>query len=468
MAQRPRLLKPFIEKAIVLNKQYRLFKEGDSILLALSGGPDSVFLLHLLTHLAKQFNLALGAVHINHGLRGAAAKADEQFCVELCARLSIPLYVKRVQLLKIAQSNNLSIEEAGRKVRYTFLKWVKQKYRYTAIATAHNLDDNMESVLMAVCSGTGINGLQGIAPKTDGVIRPVLTITKADILAYLQSESLDYCTDESNTDIHFRRNFVRHRITPLILEGLNPNAAEAVMRLSDTVRGMKGFIEEQVQLAVVFSSTGSKERCTVNIEKIQVVNPFIQSEVIKKIVLEYLGTALSSVEIQNILRLCGKQKGRELLLSGNIRAVRESHEIVLARQNDSESDKMNYSDSLNGTKNKTSRLLIERIYKKDVILGSNKVIEYIDADKLAGEPVLRKWQDGDVFFPIGMTGRKKISDFLTDIKMSTVERESTEVVTDGDAIVWVAGQRLDRRYKLTEATKKIYKLIYRADGKNTN
>lgn len=463
MVKGSRLLKPLLEKVILADKQYHFFDRDDHILVALSGGPDSVFLLLALLQLQKKYKYSLSAAHVNHGLRGNAALSDEIFCAEFCKTHGVPLYTTRVQLQQIARRRKMSVEEAGRYVRYRFFEELSTQHAITKVATAHTIDDNLESVIMSVFAGTGLSGLQGIAPVYGKIIRPVITIAKAQLLAYLQGAGVAYRVDESNNSMEYRRNFVRHKLVPLIEAGINPGASEAVFTLSTISRNVNGFIASQVNQLYPIVVKMDKKRCEITVEELGRLHPFLQSEIVKRCFGELGMVRVQSEAIEKVLVLQHAETGKQVVLSANRTAVRERQLIVIGQVKNAAG-----SAGVNGTITASGRLQYKSIVKNKVKIGGDPSVEYIDADALTGALVIRRWRQGDVFYPIGLSGKKKVSDFLNSLKLSPDERASVDVVTDDNNIIWVAGRRLDERYKLTGETKHILQLTYIVDGKSNN
>ncbi|MGA7836827.1 MAG: tRNA lysidine(34) synthetase TilS, partial [Ignavibacteriaceae bacterium] len=224
------------EKVLKFIDQKNLISRRDKILIALSGGPDSVFLFHFLLKFRKRFQIDLAAAHINHKLRGKNSDADEKFCKDLCEQNDIQFFSTRKDVKKIAAAKKISLEEAGREIRYSEFKRIAVQNNFSKIATAHNCSDNAETVFFNLIKGTGLKGLSGIPIKRENIIRPVLVLTKNEILEYLSKKKLKFRMDESNLESEFERNFIRNEIFPLIKEKLNPAFEEKIFHNSEILK----------------------------------------------------------------------------------------------------------------------------------------------------------------------------------------------------------------------------------------
>ena len=218
------------QKVIKFIAAQNLNEPNDKILVALSGGADSVFLLYFFHKFQKLFKISIAAAHINHSLRGREANEDQEFSRKLCETLGVPFFTKRVYVKSYAKKNGLSIEEAARNLRYASLNKIAKKISADKIATAHNIDDNAETVLFNLARGTGISGMSGIPIKRDNIIRPILILGKTEIINYLKNKNITFQIDSTNLDNSFRRNFIRNQIIPSIRENINPAFSASVFR----------------------------------------------------------------------------------------------------------------------------------------------------------------------------------------------------------------------------------------------
>ena len=237
-----------LDKVINYIKENKIIQQDDRILVALSGGPDSVCLLHMLYRIKDKFNLKLGAIHINHMLRGEEADKDENYIIDLCEQMGIKHYVKRINIEYIAKETNVSLETAGRNERYKAFEEIKIKDKYNKIAVAHNANDQAETILMRIMRGTGLEGLTGIKPQREGgIIRPILCLNRQEIEDYCEYNGLNPRIDASNYDRHYSRNRVRLDILPYMRDNFNKDIIDTLNRMTLLLQKDNEFIEEYSQ-----------------------------------------------------------------------------------------------------------------------------------------------------------------------------------------------------------------------------
>ncbi len=459
MAKRTRLLKKTIEQNVLRTiRKYGMIAPGDHVLVGLSGGPDSVFLLALLIKLRPLLQCELGAIHINHSLRGAASIEDEKFCREFCSRLNVQYFSDKKNVKSYARRKGLSIEEAGHEIRYKIFTEIAQKNNFNKIATAHHSDDNAETVLMNILAGTGLQGLTGIAPVLNNVIRPLLEITKSDILEYLTSHHIHYRTDETNVDELYRRNYIRNRLIPEIKERINPSVEKSLLRLTTVMRDFTEFVQEIVARETENISIKEDSKIILTLERFLSLPRFIQQQIIISSVKENLQVNLNFDDVAKILETVKKKSGSGAELKSGVFCLREHNSILLYRK-EAETYQKEIAVFL-GKKVKFGKhfLRVKKVERSSFIPVNDKNIEYIDGSKIRGDMKIRIWREGDVFFPFGMRGRKKVSDLLTDNKVPPGEKKYQPVLEDSEKILWVIGQRADNRVRVTEHSQIILKM----------
>jgi len=446
------------QKVLRFIKENELYSPGEKVLVALSGGPDSVFLLHFFNKFKNKFKIEIGAVHINHRLRGNDSERDELFCKAICDELSVPLYILRKDIKSYSKEKKISLEVAGRKIRYEFFEKISSENKYDKIVTAHNADDNAETVLLNLIKGTGIKGIAGIPVKRNNIVRPILSLTKKEILDYLNENQFEYRVDESNLSNDFERNFLRNEVIPLIQKNINPAFSNSALNTSLNLQRLN------LGLAAIVSSLKSTVKVKFNrsvsipIDFIKSENKFIISYTIKELIDENFSVKLESNDLKKIFMLVKKQSGKSEELSENLIALKERNEIRIVKK--SALKNSNEKKISTGSEIKIARktFSIFEVTRSEVKIGKSKNIEYISADELSSDFIVRIWTEGDKFFPIGMQGSKKISDYLNDIKINSFEKKEQLVLENHGSIVWVIGKRLDDRFKLTPNTKKVLKL----------
>lgn len=446
------------QKVIRFISENNLILSGDRILIGLSGGPDSVFLLHFLNKFQKKFRIEIGAAHVNHLLRGKESDRDELFCKTICREISIPFFSIRKKVKSYSLKHKISLEAAGRKIRYDFFEKISNQHRYNKIATAHNADDNTETVLLNLIKGAGLKGISGIPIKRKNIIRPILALSKNEILNYLGNNLFEYRTDSSNLSNEYERNFLRNEIIPLIQKNINPAITNSVLNTSINLQRLNAGLSE------ISANLKSKIKVIPGVKVSIPVgfmvdeNEFISSYLIKEIVDENFSVKFESNDIKKILLLVNKTSGKSEELSSKLVGYRERDKIIIKKKSADltpEKKIISVGDKIkiNGRVFSILKFKFEKVQ-----LSSSKNIEYISADKLKDNFIIRNWRKGDKFYPIGMKGSKKVSDYLSDIKVNSFEKKDQLVLENDGKIVWIIGQRLDDRFKLKSNSKKVLKL----------
>lgn len=449
------------EKIIRFVQSLSLINKGDNILVSLSGGPDSVLLLSFLNKFRRKFNIQLAAFHLNHKLRGSSADIDEKFCRKFCAQQNIKYFSRVKDVKAFAEKNKLSVEEAGRNLRYNYLNEICNKHRFEKIATAHIKDDNTETVLLNIIKGTGLTGMSGIPAKRQNIIRPLLCLTKDEVFDYLHKCKISYRIDESNLSDDYERNFIRNKIIPLIKSRLNPSVDDALFNSSAIFLSIKSLLDQIVNSEIKSAVSAGKNGLTIHLDHISGIHYAILSEIIRAAVQKNLKVIPGYSDIQKISGLFSKQSGTMIELSENLTALKNRTQIVIQKKVSVSSLKKTYLKIGDSIKLDGGQLSIKKADADRINHNSNKLTEYISADKIEGRICVRKWKPGDLFVPFGMKGRKKLSDYLVDIKQSRIDKQNQLVLTDSKKIIWVVGKRLDNRFKINNKTKNILEISWK-------
>jgi tRNA(Ile)-lysidine synthase len=451
-------MKTIEQKVLKFIDEKDLIQRNDRVLVALSGGPDSTFLLHFLLKFRKKYNIELGAVHVNHMIRGKSAIEDEEFCRKLSVNLNIKYFAVQKNVRLYAKKNKYSLEEAGRIIRYETLNKVLKQKGFNKIATAHNCSDNAETVLLNLIKGTGIKGISGIPPKRGNIIRPILVLKKNEILEYLNNYGIKYRIDESNLNTDFERNFLRKEIIPWIKKKLNPDFEKAVFKASEIFAGFASLLDQQIREEL-------KETVEINNKEIKIisaefekVNEELKNYVIKTAVEEHFKVPLTFTDVKNIKSLFNKKTGKSINLQKNFIASRERGLVKISKLNKIDLYKNLKLIEGESVKVKEKTLFIKSINEAPKKFSANKLTEYISADNISGYFLLRRWKAGDKFSPLGLKGTKKISDFLNEQKITSARKKEQLVLTNKGRIVWVLGLRLDERFKITKDTERVIEL----------
>lgn len=469
MAQNKETLQSFVEAVRRYMREHEILLGGESVLLAVSGGIDSMVMLDILARLAPIFRLNLGVVHFNHGLR-ETGEADADFVREEARRRGLKAFVGAADVRKIADDEGRSIEETARRERYGFIERIARRHRYDVVMTGHTADDNAETLLLNLLRGSGVTGLAGIPPtrRLAGSIilaRPFLFAVRRDIATYAEAVGMEWREDESNSSDEFTRNRVRHTLLPA-LRAFNPsvvatlNSTAAVMR--DVDRYLSGVVETAVRSALR-GEPKPAERVALDVGHLRHLQPAIRGEVIQRVMSQTFDLPpLSHTAVERTIELLWKDTGARASLGGRYEALRDREEIVLLRHPPiiREIDKT----FLPGEEIEVGESVLITTLLPDgekPQFSSNPKVEYVDAATLPDKLVVRTWREGDRFHPIGMKGEKKVSDFLVDRKVPLDRKRQVMVVTDGEAIIWVCGMRLDERFRIGKEARKILKLELR-------
>lgn len=421
-----------------------LFNPDQRILLAVSGGKDSV----LMAHLFKQGGFKFGIAHCNFGLRAQESQRDERFVSTMASQLEVPLYVTHFATKAYAAEHKISTQMAARDLRYRWFEELRTQENYSYIAVAHHQDDAIETVLLNLVRGTGIAGLHGILPKRDALIRPLLFLSRAAIDEAIQRKGYDFVEDSSNSSSAYARNKLRLGVIPLLKE-INPNLehtfehnilrfAETEMVLQQTVAQLRTTLFEE-----------RKDGIFLSLEKIRALNP-------KRLLLFELLKVYGFTEtvVEDLLGSLNKQSGTSF--------YSESHRLTLNREHlmltviTAEEVYTNKMIHPSDTAIAFGNQVIEISYTELISFDHNPQKAFIDADRLIFPIVIRTWQEGDRFMPIGMRNYKKLSNFFIDQKIPLPQKNSIPILINGNGdVVWVAGLRQDNRYKVTATTKKV-------------
>ncbi len=454
------MIKAIDQKIINFIRSESLLSKGDKVLVAFSGGADSVFLLCFLLKFKKLYNLHLSAFHLNHNLRGKDAVEDEKFCVNFCKKNKVKIFTASKNVKLFAKKNKLSVEEAGRIIRYSELNRVAKKCQFTRIATAHNKNDNAETVLLNLIKGAGLKGVAGIPVKRNNIIRPVLAITKDEILFYLNAKNIPFRFDSSNYSNEFERNFLRNKIIPQLKEKLNPQLDNTLLKSSKIFRNISATLDEIIDDIIVSSVFFKNNRLFIESDKISIISANIVGEFFKKVISLYHKVELSSENINSLTGLLKKQKGRSIEFSNGVTAYRERKYIIIKKKQAIKKNQFKISVG-KSKKINDGVFLIGKASLTEIKNSDDKFTEFISADDVKNNFILRTWKNGDRFYPLGMKGSKKISDFLTEQRVASFNKEEQLILESSGKIIWVVGLRIDDGFKITGKTKKILKLCWK-------
>lgn len=431
-----------IHKVAKFIEQKGLLIPSSKVLVALSGGADSVALLLTL----KKLGYSCYAIHCNFHLRGEESTRDENFVRELCHKHNTPLFVTNFDTTGYATEKGISIEMAARELRYNAFDKLRTEISADAIAVAHHRDDSAETLLLNLLRGTGIKGLHGIQPRNGCIIRPLLCVGRKDIIEYLKWRGEVYVTDSTNLETDFTRNKIRLEIIPL-MQKINPSVAESIAQTAERV----SEAEKVYAKAISDSITRVKNGDIIDIRKLK-EEPSPQAIIYE--ILQPLG--FNSVQIKEIAEAVKGESGR-IFLCGRWKVVKDRSTLIISPSDTYPIEAMEIAIGSETTTAQGILTCTLQPYNGEIIKDKNYAT--IDSNKVQQPLTLRQWQQGDRFTPFGMRGSKLLSDYMTDRKMSLVAKELQLVVTDAnDKIVWVVGERLAAHCATDENTKEIIRL----------
>ena len=423
-----------------------LFANGDKILLAVSGGKDSV----LMVHLFKMAGYSFGIAHCNFGLRGSESVRDEDFVLALADDLQVPYHTKHFDTVDYAQKKGISIQMAARELRYQYFEELRQAHQYQKIAIAQHQNDAIETVMLNLIRGTGISGLHGILPLRGDIIRPLLCFSGSEIEAIVTENDFSFVEDSSNASQKYMRNHIRLAIIPE-MKKLNPVLEETFHKNITHFAQLEDFLNDEVKKIreEIFVHQGGL--FSASIKAFKILKPIIIYELLKTF-------SFNGTTVNDFISVMDKHAGRQFFSTTHQLILDREHIFIQALTSTPKQEvKIGEEDSL--------IFFLANLFKQTLLpempenlkTPPNKI--YVDAAKLIYPLTLRTWQQGDVFIPFGMKAFKKLSDFFIGEKLSILEKEKVPVLLNGNAeIIWICGLRSDNRYKVSLRTGKIIML----------
>lgn len=451
----------FVDNVKGVISKYSMLDKGDTVVVGVSGGADSLSLLHVLNEIKDEMEIKLFAVHLNHQFRGAEADEDAAFVADICKAWNIPCRIASSDVPAYAKEQGLSPEEAGREIRYKLFREVKADINASKIAVAQNLNDNVETMLMRLIRGTGLEGLKGIDAYRDDIIRPLLEADRASIEEYCRQNGLHPRVDKTNLQPIYLRNKIRLELIPYLKESFNPNINESLVRLSQIIREENDYLEKQTDMLMKSIVQHEEDRLLIKIESLKVLHEAMQRRLLRKAVEHLVGT-LNGFEykhFQGIAELLYKETGAAIELPKELKAYISYENLILSKKIEKHHKKCYYKlkyDCDNKIDELGVIISIKLVDRNSVsIIPRNANTIYIDASKVKQELMLRNRQQGDVFSPIGMKGSKKLKDYFIDKKIPRENRDEVVLLADGNEIVWMVGGIISEKYKITPSTQKV-------------
>ena len=428
------------------------FLQSSKLLIAISGGIDSMVLTHLMLKLSEPVSKSISLGHCNFQLRGKESDLDEKFVLNEGKRLNIPVHMNRFETENYAQRKNISIQMAARDMRYHWFEKLIKNNNFDFLLTAHHADDSLETFLINLTRGTGLDGLTGIPAVNDVIIRPLLPFTRKEIESYAIHNNLTWREDKSNASKKYLRNKLRHDFIPILKE-LSPNFMKSFANTIENLQGSQQIIKESVENLRKGIVEIEEEIIKISIDKIKKLsNP--------KAYLFELLKDYGFKEWNDLTHLLDAQSGKQIYSSTH--RVLKDRSFLLLSEISSEKEIQKFEIEENKLEFSNLELCLKLDTSKDVSVDrENNNIVYIDKALLKFPLIVRKWEKGDYFYPIGMQGRKKLSKFFKDEKTSIFEKEKTWVLcTAKNEIIWIIKKRLDNRFRITNNTTEILRIDY--------
>lgn len=474
-----------IDKISSYVKKYHMIAEGDTIIAGISGGADSVCLLLVLCELQKSLPFVIRAVHIEHGIRGEASRADEQFVQALCDKLGIPLVCYHYDVPKLAKEWGNSLEEAGRKLRYeTFAREAESAARakeveksataiqailakQVKIAVAHHENDNAETVLHHLVRGSALQGLAGIAPVRGNLIRPLLCVTREEIEEFLKQRGQSYCIDATNYELEYTRNRIRHEVLPVLTQ-INGQAVSHMAYSAEVLRETQEYMQMQSKRLEETAVTKTEEGLLVNREEVWKEPVILRRLLLHRQICELAGSSrdIAASHVNAVLELFDRQVGRSINLPYGICAKRVYEGVYFTETKEKTAgEKPFWGQAAPLPKCDSFRCRIFENNERREEIPKKKYTKWFDYDKIKDNLCVRNRQKGDYFWLNEGGDRKKLKQYFVDEKIPQDMRNTILLVAEGEHIVWVVGYRISAKYKVTENTERVLEIQY--DGGRT-
>ncbi|MBI2842455.1 MAG: tRNA lysidine(34) synthetase TilS [Armatimonadetes bacterium] len=437
--------------------RYRMIGRGETVVVAVSGGADSVALLHALWSLRQDFGIDLVAAHLNHGIRGEEADADAAFVQELASGFGVPSVVEKVDLPRIRRQLRMGMEEAARKVRYEFLERVAESAQAARIAVAHTVDDQVETVLLNIIRGTGPDGLAGMPAARGKIVRPLIELFRSDVESYLKENDIAWRVDVTNLELDYTRNRVRLRLIPMLEKTFNPRVKDAVLSLSKLARDEAEVVREEAFRTFDDAAREVGDEAVVfDAERFGALPQAIKRRCLM-LAIERVKGDLRDVEYEQVERVIDSlDRGEDFTLtlpSGRVYAALSAGLFrIFAKVQVQKIDLLRRMESPGRTEVPELDIAIEARFVPPETRPTSETQAVIDLSRISGDLFVKTWRAGDEIVPLGMAGHKKLQDLFTDRKIPRFERQRIPLVIDSEKIVWVVGVIISDTVKVTDKT----------------
>ncbi|WP_418604096.1 tRNA lysidine(34) synthetase TilS [Hwangdonia sp.] len=425
-----------------IKKDFSFLKKS-KLLIAISGGMDSV----VLTHLCHQLKLNIALAHCNFNLRGHESDDDETFVLDVAEDLELEVFIESFDTETFAKDNKISIQMAARELRYNWFDELANQLKFDYILTAHHADDNLETFLINLSRGTGLEGLTGIPAINEKLIRPLLPFSRESIETYANTKKMKWREDSSNASTKYLRNKLRHDVIPVLKE-VNPQWLQNFQNTLKHLNGSSHIVAENVDIFLnkaIESMDNNEVKFKISaFKKLAYPKPYLY-ETFKE---------FGFTQWEDILNLLDAETGKQVF-SATYRLVKNRAHLLLSEINSDKSEPISISEKDNKVETPFGILFFD---EADAITEKRNNLIYVDKEKLQYPLILRKWEEGDVFYPLGMKGKKKLSKYFKDEKLSLLDKEKVWLLCSNNEIVWVINKRADNRFKVTENTKQILKI----------
>lgn len=446
--------------------RFQMLCDGMKVLVGFSGGADSTALLQLLWEYGRERGIEVCAVHVNHGIRGEEAERDQDFCERFCEERKIRFRTVSIDVPVTAQKNGIGMEEAGRQVRYEVFERQLQEQGIDRAALAHHQNDQAETMLFHLMRGTGLRGLRGMEPVRLPYIRPLLCVTRAEIVEWLRKKDITWMEDSTNRELHYTRNRIRHQVLAP-MEEIRPGSIVRMAGTAERLLETESFLEEELDKWWKKGVRREKEKYIIALNEFERMHPVMKKRMVLRCLKELLRgeNSVGAVHAEQICALPGSGRGSRVTLPGDCVAVLGYEELVLKRGYGikvREEEVYCFPGETYHYMGMYFSMDVEN-YEKIGEIPVNRYTKWFDYDKIKNSIVLRTRRPGDYLVLSGGI-HKKLKDYFINCKVPREERDSRILLADGSHVIWVTGMRISEGYKVTEQTKRILKVQMRKNG----